>query len=153
MADVNGECMNLKNLTDKELLELLNDVQAETNRRTRLGQARVEIQKVLKKYDVDSSELSFDSSKSVEIGTNKKRKAKKPINSASRDTQKSARNINGKSASARPDSRSNVKSKYKNPNGTEKWSGRGRAPKWVLDICKSEGISLESFKTNSTFAA
>ena len=41
--------------------------------------------------------------------------------------------------------------KYKNLTGSATWSGRGRAPKWVIDICASEGIDLHSFKSDPRF--
>ena len=31
--------------------------------------------------------------------------------------------------------------------GENSWSGRGRAPKWVLRICEEQGINLEEFKS------
>ena len=44
-----------------------------------------------------------------------------------------------------------VAPKYKDPSGDATWSGRGRAPKWVIDICDTEGIDLQIFKNNSKF--
>ena len=44
-----------------------------------------------------------------------------------------------------------VAPKYKNPSGDATWSGRGRAPKWVKDICDSEGIDLQKFKNDPKF--
>lgn len=30
--------------------------------------------------------------------------------------------------------------------GENSWTGRGRAPKWILRICEEQGITLEEFK-------
>ena len=49
------------------------------------------------------------------------------------------------------DNRQRVKPKYINPNGKNGWSGRGRSPAWVLDICQKEGIDLAAFKKDSRF--
>ena len=44
-----------------------------------------------------------------------------------------------------------VKAKYISPNGLDRWSGRGRAPTWVNDLCLQEGIGLEEFKKDDQF--
>ena len=36
-------------------------------------------------------------------------------------------------------------------DGSKKWSGRGRTPSWVVEICRSKGISVEGFKSDSRF--
>ena len=33
------------------------------------------------------------------------------------------------------------------------WSGRGRTPKWVMEICEQQNISLEDFKNDKRFKA
>ena len=38
-----------------------------------------------------------------------------------------------------------MKSKHVSPNGEKSWSGRGRAPLWVVEICQREGIDLHAF--------
>ena len=39
-----------------------------------------------------------------------------------------------------------MKPKYANPQGADRWSGRGRAPSWVMELCTKEGIDLADFK-------
>ena len=42
--------------------------------------------------------------------------------------------------------RSTVKPKYKDTTGQNKWTGRGRSPVWVREICEREGIDVRQFK-------
>ena len=46
-----------------------------------------------------------------------------------------------------------VAAKYRNPNGSETWSGRGRPPHWVMDIMEAAGLSIEDFKSADTYRA
>jgi DNA-binding protein H-NS len=50
-----------------------------------------------------------------------------------------------------PDQRSAVAPKYLNPNGKERWTGRGRTPGWVMNICEQENIDIENFKLDPRF--
>lgn len=43
----------------------------------------------------------------------------------------------------KPDQRSSVTPKYLNPNGNEKWTGRGSTPGWVMNICEWENINIK----------
>jgi len=42
-----------------------------------------------------------------------------------------------------------VETKYRFESNA--WSGRGRTPKWVMEICEQQNISLEDFKNDSRF--
>jgi DNA-binding protein H-NS len=46
------------------------------------------------------------------------------------------------------DLRSTVQEKYKDLNGTETWTGRGRTPAWAQNICQDEGIDIKEFKND-----
>ena len=60
----------------------------------------------------------------------------------------------GKGKKANPSGgRETVVAKYKNPNGPETWSGRGRAPHWVIQIMDASDLSLEDFKSSPQFKA
>jgi DNA-binding protein H-NS len=49
------------------------------------------------------------------------------------------------------DKRAIVAVKYKNPNGSDKWSGRGRPPKWVSAILAKKRISIDQFKADKRY--
>ena len=44
-----------------------------------------------------------------------------------------------------------VAPKYRCPTSGDTWTGRGRAPAWVLDACASNKLSIEAFKSSSTY--
>lgn len=41
--------------------------------------------------------------------------------------------------------------KYRNPNGSETWSGRGKPPRWVVDLMDANGLDIQSFKSDHRF--
>jgi len=41
--------------------------------------------------------------------------------------------------------------KFKNPNGQETWTGRGRAPNWVSGICETTGLTVPEFKASPAY--
>lgn len=43
--------------------------------------------------------------------------------------------------------------KYRNPHGFETWTGRGRPPRWVVDIMEAQNLSLEAFKMSNEYKA
>ena len=49
------------------------------------------------------------------------------------------------------DNRAIVAAKFKSLDSSETWTGRGRAPKWVVGQCESEGMSIEAFKQDDRF--
>ena len=65
--------------------------------------------------------------------------------------------MNGGIASTRTPKRASkrkgvkVAPKYRCPTSGDTWTGRGRAPAWVVDICDSKKLSIEAFKSNSTY--
>ena len=44
-----------------------------------------------------------------------------------------------------------VAPKYRCPTSGDTWTGRGRAPAWVVDACASNKLSIEAFKSESTY--
>lgn len=50
-------------------------------------------------------------------------------------------------------SREAVAAKYRNPNGSETWSGRGRPPRWVVEIMDASGLTIEAFKETDHYKA
>lgn len=127
----------LKNLSGVELNKILNDAQAELQRRENAAKAQKEIQAILQKYSVNIADLDFYSSKTKEP-------ARKAQPSAATKSIKPKKNP-GK------DKRSAVIAKYKNPSTKDKWTGRGRAPAWVMMICEAENLDIKQFKADQRF--
>ena len=50
-------------------------------------------------------------------------------------------------------SREAVAAKYRTPNGPETWSGRGRPPRWVVEIMEASGLTIEAFKETDHYKA
>ena len=44
-----------------------------------------------------------------------------------------------------------VSPKYRCPTSGYTWTGRGRAPAWVVKACDSNKLSIEAFKSDSTY--
>lgn len=127
----------LKNLTAAELSQILNETQAELQRRENAAKALKEIQAILQKYNVNIADLDFSG-----------RKAK--ILSKTVRTSASKKSIKPK-INLKKDKRAAVVAKYKNPSTGEKWTGRGRAPAWVAMICEAEKIDTKQFKADRRF--
>ena len=121
---------SLKNLTNGQLDKMLSSTKAEIKRRENLQAAAVEIRAVLKKYKITMQDTELQAF------------YKKALGKTTRI---------GKAQSGTHDNRKRVKVKYANPNGAETWSGRGRAPAWVMEICQKDGIELAAFKKDSRF--
>ena len=120
----------LKNLTGGQLEKMLVNTKAEIKRREHILVATAEIRAVLKKYKLTMQDIDLQAFNKKAAG-------------------KTART--GGAQSGGRDNRKRVKAKYANPNGADTWSGRGRAPIWVLELCQKEGIELAAFKKDSRF--
>lgn len=59
----------------------------------------------------------------------------------------------GSPAPAKARQRAEAAPKYKDPNSGALWSGRGRSPRWVVDVLDAQGISIEQFKSAPEFRA
>lgn len=120
----------LKTLTEAQLNKMINETKAELKRREEINAATLEIRAILKKYKIDIQEI--DAQALRKTGVNKR--------------QKKA------TAAANPhDQRRAVEAKYKDPDGTARWTGRGRTPSWVLGICTKHGIDVDTFKKDGRF--
>ena len=82
----------------------------------------------------------------LELGP-KTKKAKSKKTSSNRERREKATAATPKKV----DKRAKVAFKYKNPSGSEKWSGRGRAPKWVSAILAKKRISMTQFKADKRY--
>jgi DNA-binding protein H-NS len=123
----------LSNLTKSQLDKILLDTQSELSRRESVAKAEKEIRAILKKYSitidhVTALRFSGESSRKSKAGTQKQTEGNKV-----------------------KDKRAAVAAKFKSLDGSNTWTGRGRAPKWVTSQCESEGISVDSFKQDERF--
>ena len=125
----------LSKLTKTQLDKMLLDAQAELNRREGVTKAEKEIRAILKKYSITIGDIDLAALRS-NAESSRKGKA---------GAKKKAKGASGK------DNRASVAAKYKSLDGSEIWTGRGRAPKWVISQCESEGISVEAFKQDARF--
>ena len=137
---------SLKNMSNAKLKSLATAAQAEIDRREAARKALDEVEGVLNRYGVELSDLTNNQSNSRKV---KRRVSRKKNKKNVRSTGKSTKAANQRKAA--PDRRSAVKPKYKNPESSETWSGRGRSPKWVSDICEAEKLSVTEFKADHRF--
>lgn len=121
---------SLKKLTVAQLSQMIDETKAELKRRENIEAATSEMRAILKKYKIDIQD----------IDTQILRK-----DSASKGSKKRS------SASKSRDQRRIVKAKFKDPDGTATWTGRGRTPSWVVGICAKNGIDVDTFKKDDRF--
>ena len=129
---------SLKQLSANQLSKMLIETQAELKRRENIGRARKDIQAVLKKYKITIDDLDLGAGRKKPVG---KKTATKKVGAKKRLARSSRTN----------DQRSAVAAKYHNLSTGDKWSGRGRAPIWVTNLCNAEAIDIEQFKTDPRF--
>lgn len=133
--------MKLEDLSDKDLAKIASNIVKENKRRANYKAAATAIIAILKKYKISINEIP-------ELGLEKRSSAvgkKKLI-----PTQAKHRGTKIK-PSKKADKRLKVAHKYKNPTGSEKWSGRGRAPQWVKAVLEKNNISIAQFKTDRRY--
>ena len=123
---------NLHLLNIKELKKLNQETEDEIGRRSRLNEALAQIEKIIHEHNISYGDLQplF------------KRKAKQPTPKAKPKSYKNAR--------AR-DRRKKVSPKYVCQSSQNQWSGRGRPPAWVKDICAKSGIDIAAFKDDPAY--
>ncbi|MGV0033621.1 MAG: H-NS family nucleoid-associated regulatory protein [Candidatus Azotimanducaceae bacterium WSBS_2022_MAG_OTU7] len=115
----------MKKLSGKDLAKLIEEAAKELAQRKRLEVLKKDIQAMLSKHKVKRSELP------------------NLIQAILSETK------GRKSTKVR--SRSKVVPKFKNPNGSDAWSGRGRAPRWVSQICEANGLTVDEFKLSPAY--
>jgi len=115
----------IKKLSGKDLTKLIDQASKELIQRKRMDVLSKDIQRVIAKHKVSKSELaSLIDMIRFETKVSKKTKTR---------------------------AASKVPAKFKNPNSQETWTGRGRAPNWVSEICQTTGITVTEFKTSSEY--
>ena len=125
----------LSKLTKTQLNKMLLDTQAELSRREGVTKAEKEIRAILKKHSITIADIDLAALRS---NTDTSRKGKAAA-------KRKAKRAGGK------DNRASVAAKFKSLDGSQTWTGRGRAPKWVVSQCESEGMSVEAFKEDARF--
>ena len=133
--------IKLTKLSDKDLAKIASDIDLENKRRANHKAAASAILAVLRKHRLSVSDLP-----ELELGQNSKTRTKKQT-AAKRGRPAKAKSV----AAKKSDKRAKVAFKYKNPKGSEKWSGRGRSPKWVSDILAKKRISMAQFKADKRY--
>ena len=117
--------IKLEKLETKELNLVIKDAQNELAKRQRLAQAKSEIKKILRKYQISDNDI-----KDLLDETATPQPSNRPVSA-------------GKTRRVKPI--------YQNPESNDKWSGRGRSPLWVKSICNSKSISIEAFKADPQY--
>lgn len=117
--------MELDSLDTKQLKQVISEANSALNRRQKVEKAIVEFQRVAKKYKLGKEEL-----KTVLVSVH-----------SSKSVSKSKPKSVGKK----------VEPKYQSQDASKTWTGRGRTPSWVVEICRSTGLTVEAFKSDSRF--
>ena len=117
--------IKLEKLETKELNLVIKDAQNELAKRQRLAQAKSEIKKIIREYQISDNDI-----KDLLVKSAKAKPSNRPVSA-------------GKTKRVKP--------VYKNAEGNEKWSGRGRSPLWVKSICDNQSISIDEFKADPQF--
>ena len=125
----------LSKLSKAQLDKMLLDTQAELSRREGVTKAEKEIKAILKKYSINIGDIDLASLRSNAESSRKGKVGAK----------KKAKSAGGK------DNRASVAAKFKSLDGSQTWTGRGRAPKWVVSLCEREGMSVDAFKEDVRF--
>ena len=118
----------LKNTNTKELEKIIAEAGSELKKRNNIKLARREIQTTLKKYKLSLEDIQTHTSEEASVKPSKSRASKQKA---------------GKRAVVAP--------KFKDPDSSNRWSGRGKAPAWVIEVCKKRDISLSEFKASEMF--
>ena len=120
---------SVSNLSQSELNNLISEASRELEARKRSEEVIRDIHKVLDKHGITKRERSafLEAAKSGGL--------------ASRRTPKRASKRKG----------IKVAPKYRCPTSGDTWTGRGRAPAWVVNTCDSNKLTIEAFKSDSTY--
>ena len=121
---------NIQHMSKAELAKFIQSSQEELKRRDNIDKATKEIRRILSEYSISIHDIDLKVFSSVKATGRSNKMPKLPKNK---------------------DKRRSVIPKYKAQNGSAQWSGRGRAPKWVVEICESEGIDIKTFKQQDRF--
>lgn len=117
-------------LSQSELNNLISEASRELESRKKTQAIIKDIQKVLDKHGVAKHERSSLLEAAMATG-------------GARSTRVPKRASKYKGVKVAP--------KYRCPNSGRTWTGRGRAPAWVVDVCLTRNLSLEGFKCDSSY--
>ena len=119
---------SVSSLSQSELNNLISEASRELEARKRSEAVVRDIHKVLDKHGIAKRERSalLDAAKSGMASTRTPKRASK---------RKGVK----------------VAPKYRCPISGDTWTGRGRAPAWVVNTCDSNKLSIEAFKSDSTY--
>jgi len=123
--------VQISNLSEPQLKKIIQESQAELTRRDAISRAAKDVIKILKKYNLKIDDLDL---KALE--------ANRP--------SKSKRKVDGK-ASIQKRTRAKVAPKFKSLDSARKWTGRGKAPQWVVALCEEEKLTVDAFKKDPRF--
>ena len=118
-------------LTTKALEKTIDEAQTELRRRESILQATQEIIKILEKHNLTAGDIEFKTLQSK----SKSNPRLKIIGTTSKQKK----------------TRVKLPPKFKSPDGSQKWTGRGRAPGWVVALCEAENLTVDAFKKNPRF--
>ena len=140
----------IKRLSDSERAVTARQIEAETKLRANRRAAAIAILAVLKKHKLSVGDLS---DLELKTGTKIKRTKSSPTKKRGRPAKASkAKSVTAKAKKTKTtDKRAKVAMKYKSPTGSDKWAGRGRAPKWVAEILTKQKITLAQFKQDKRY--
>ena len=122
---------NLSKMSESQLNKILKETQAELARRVKVSKATQAVAKILQEHDLTSDDINLK--KLALAGSNP---AKNKANSKSSNQKRT---------------RPKVAPKFKSLDDDQKWTGRGRAPRWVVAFCEAENLSIEGFKKDPRF--
>ena len=119
----------VSSLSQSELNNLISEASRELEARKRSEAVVRDIHKVLDKHGIVKRERSalLDAAKSGGMAS-------------TRAPKRASKRIGVK-----------VAPKYRCPTSGDTWTGRGRAPAWVVNICDSNKLSIAAFKSDSTY--
>ena len=120
---------SVSNLSQSELNNLISEASRELETRKKSESVIRDIHKVLDKHGITKRERSVLLQAAMSGGM------------ASTRTPKRASKRKGVK----------VAPKYRCPTSGDTWTGRGRAPAWVVEACKANKLSIAAFKSSSTY--
>ena len=139
---------SLKQMSSNRLNKMLAETQAELKRRENIDKAREELKAVLKKYNITIEDIDFGNN----IRRQKQKRRATKISPEKKDAVKKATvKKQAVKAARKTDKRTTVAAKHHNPETGDTWSGRGRPPVWVTNLCAAEAINIVQFKAESRF--
>ncbi len=139
---------SLKTMTNVQLSSVVAAAKAEIEYRAAIKKAATEVKAVLNKYNVKLEDLISEGPLAIKAKGGAKKQKRKTRNTP----VKQSKPLKPKAKLKEQDRRAVVKPKYKNPLSSQSWSGRGRAPQWVLEICEAEKMNILEFKTDKRFS-